>query len=56
MQWIFFFQKYGGIKGEPKNKIKKKMEWSHNKKKRWYAETGVKGIPKQNEHSYKKKE
>ena len=32
------------------------MEWSHNKKKRWYAETGVKGIPKQNEHSYKKKE
>ena len=34
MQWIFFFQKYGGIKrGEPKNKIKKKWNEATIKRK-----------------------
>lgn len=31
------------------------MEWSHNRKKRWYAEKGMKEIQKQSQHSYKKK-
>lgn len=42
-------------RGEPKDKIKKKNGMKPQQKKRWYAGKGVKGITKQNQHSYKKK-
>lgn len=41
-------------RGEPRGKIKK-IKWNEATTERWDAEKDVKGISKQNQHSYKKK-